>query len=289
MTSAWFKDEMCLKMNHGPDRAFYGLFLSLIFHAAMIFALFNAKPPDRGEGPTEITLIERDRGKTFVTETENQQKDVFDQLKDQADYLSRFTKRVKQQMKARNSGPTRNALDSFKPTLKPSERVGGTGLPRGEGTGTPGTGPQLRQVAIGASSIAEYIPGIQEGAFTALNADQFTYYAFFARMNEQVRNRWVSEVRAYVRNLSRQDLERLSKQDRQTVIEIVLNRSGDFVRSVLHQSSGDRHLDQTTIDAFRSAAPFLNPPREMVEDDGFIRLKYGFHVQFTPHFGPGYN
>jgi TonB family protein len=281
------------------DRSFQGLLLSLCLHALLVWLYLHAKPwsPARTDQPTEITIVESDHGKkskkSFVTETENQEK-AFDKLKDQADYLSRFTKRVEKQMRARNNDRTQNRDLNLNPTTQPitpqKQGVAGMERPQEEGGSLPSPGlkqPNMRNVAIGPSTLAEYIPGVEEGAFTALNTDQFTYYAFFSRINEQIRNRWVGNVRAYVGRLGQQELTALSKYDRQTVIEIVLTRDGRYSNSMIHQSSGDRNLDQTTLEAFRAAAPFLNPPSGLVETDNLIHLKYGFMVRFRPpNFGP---
>jgi outer membrane biosynthesis protein TonB len=126
---------------------------------------------------------------------------------------------------------------------------------------------------------------VEEGDFTALNTDQFTYYSFFSRINEQVRNRWVAGIREYMSRLSQRDLEELAKMDRETVIEIILSRTGEFSTSVVSHTSGDRVLDQTTVGAFRSAAPFINPPQGMVGDDGLIHLHYAFTLRFRPPLG----
>ncbi|HMN69995.1 MAG TPA: hypothetical protein PKC28_15745, partial [Bdellovibrionales bacterium] len=100
---------------------------------------------------------------------------------------------------ARNNGATKNVKQQTGQKGDPEGIAGDQSRGEGdEGFLRPGGGQAMRQVAIGQSSIAEFIPGIEEGAFTALNTDQFTYYTFFARMNEQVRNRWVSAVRAYM-------------------------------------------------------------------------------------------
>ncbi len=243
--------------------------------------------------PTEITIVEKSdkRAQTFVTETEKKEPDLRAKLNDQADFLSAFTKRVKKQIVARDSGRTINQK-AQKPLKGDAQGIAGMQA-RGEGDGflRPGSGGQaMRQVAIGASSISEHIPGVEVGDFTALNTDQFTYYSFFARINEQVRNRWIALIRQYVDNLAQRDLEVLSRMDRQTVVEIILTPGGEFSTSVLHNSSGDRHLDQTTVEAFRAAAPFLNPPQGMIESDGLIHLRYGFHIRFRPpSFGPAMN
>jgi TonB family protein len=279
------------------DRSFQGLLLSLCIHAILVWLYLHAKPwtPSRANEPTEITIVEADdqpKKKTFVTETESQEK-VFDKLKDQADYLSQFTKRVQKQMRARANDRTQNRNLNLNPTLQPTHhKQGVAGMDRAKEDGgslpLPGMNqPSTRNVAIGPSTLSENIPGVEEGAFTALNTDQFTYYAFFSRINEQIRSRWVSNVRGYVSQLSQHEMEALSKYDRQTVIEIVLTKDGRFSASMVHQSSGDRRLDQTTLEAFRAATPFLNPPSGLVESDGMIHLKYGFMVRFRPpNFGP---
>jgi protein TonB len=280
------------------DKSFEGLLASLALHAALVLLLWRMPftPAPAMDDRTEVTLLEKtpepSKVKAFVTETEKQADQVED-LSDSADLLSQLTKRVKKQMRARLNGPTRNSRLRLAPQLNTHEEkprgVAGNepATPREDGVGlpAPGGGQSLRTVAIGPSSIAEFIPSVQEGAFTALNTDQFTYYSFFSRINEQVRNRWIDNIRAYVGNLSQKDLEILSTRDRQTVIEIILDRKGEFTSAVLQNSSGDRALDQTTVAAFRAAAPFLNPPRGMIEDDGHIHLHYGFVVRFRPSFG----
>jgi TonB family protein len=241
----------------------------------------------------EIVLIEKEKepakkSQTFVTNPDPQTKeDLIEKLKDQADYLSQFTKRVKKEVIARNKDTTKNAKPAQAARKGDPEGIAGMQA-RGQGDDgflAPGGDREMKpinNVAIGQSSIAEYIPGVEEGAFTALNTDQFTYYAFFARMNEQVRNRWVALIREYMDRLPADKQAGLAAKDRQTHIEIILTAGGEFHSSIVHNTSGDRELDQTTVAAFRRAAPFLNPPKEMVESDGLIHLRYGFLVRFRP-------
>lgn len=276
------------------DKSFQGLVLSLIAHILLWLLLtrWPSPPVVPAELPTEVTLIERDRNRgTFVTETEKNEQ-TFEKLKDTADYLSALTKRVKKQMVAKEHGPTRNSRLNFKPAPVDEYRVAGMqkrDAGEGPGLANPMGQSAMRTVAIGASSISEFIPGVQEGGFTALNTDQFTYYAFFNRVNEQVRNRWVAMIRAYVGGLSQEELQKLSASDRNSVVEIVLSKSGEFIRAVLHTSSSIKPLDQAATESFRMAAPFLNPPQGLVEADGFIHLRYAFLIRFRPSFGPGAN
>lgn len=287
------------------DKSFEGLLASVLLHLLLLALLVRMPaPPSLSQSePTEITVLEpagaKSRRKPVVTETEKKQIDLKN-IKDTAEYVSQFTKRVKKEVVARQSGPTRNSQPTVIP-LQPKEtfapgRVGGLDTQtrakadRGVGLPAPGGNQSMHEVAIGPSSIAEFVPGVEVGEFTALNTDQFTYYSFFARINEQVRNRWVAGIRNYVGSLSQKDQAQLARMDRETVIEIMLTSEGEFSSSVLQHSSGDRTLDQTTIGAFRDAAPFLNPPKGMVEADGFVHLRYGFLVRFRPPaFGQSMN
>lgn len=274
------------------DKSFEGLILSLVLHILFLVFLWNAKIAPVIDGrPTEIVLIEKPASKARTIVTETEPKDLAEDLKHQADFLSQFTKRVKKQMRAAKIGPTVNATPQ--PSVKTQEsqqkHVAGMKPDQGEGIGTPGTNTNqaMRNIAIGQSSIAEYIPGIKEGAFSFLNTDQFTYYTFYSRMGEQTRNRWISNVRNFMSTLTTRELESLSTRDRHTVVEIILSPDGGFSSSVVHNSSGDRRLDQAVVEAFRAAAPFQNPPRGMVQNDGLIHIYADYVVLFSPpSFGP---
>ncbi len=281
------------------DKSFEGLLFSVVVHAVLVWILFfgHFSPPvSVTNNATEIVLIEKPdkKSQTFVTETQKEPK--LEDLKDTADFLSQLTKRVKKQMRAAKSGPTINARPQPRlPNPNPSKHVGANQGQReseedGVGLQKPGGSQAMRTIAIGQSSLAEYIPSVQEGAFTSLNTDQFTYYTFFARMNEQVRNRWVGMIRNYVGGLDNRTLENLSRRERQTIIEIILGPEGQFNNAVVHSSSGDQQLDSIPSEAFQTAAPFPNPPHGMIEQDGFIHLKYAFMLQFRPpSFGPATN
>lgn len=277
--------------------SFQGLIVSLAIHIlAVLFFLYWRPPAPVSHSETaEVTFIESAAKpqKSFVTDTDLGR--LQKQLDDKAKFLSRFNRRVKKEMRARNNGPTRNSVPR---AAQRSQKTISSSMKGLEPRQNHGIGGQVlrhqgatSQVAIGPSSLAEMVPGVQEGAFTALNTDQFTYYGFFSRVNEQVRYRWVNKIRNYAASLSNRDLARLGQYERVTQIEIVLNKNGDFLKGFVHRSSGDRQLDQAGIDGFSQAAPFINPPKGLVEDDGLIHLHYSFYVQFQPRplSGPGMN
>ena len=282
------------------DRSFSTLIYSLVVHGAIAWALlylpFHSETLVR-EAPIEISVQDIPRkSRSVVTETEAKE-NVLDKLKDKADYLSQFTKRVKEQLVARNSGATKNRtgkepVESDEMRAKGANGDGASAraerslqLPQGEGAKSgqeSGANPFGRQVVVGASTMGEYIPGVKEGAFTSLNSDRFTYYTFFARVNEQVRSRWIQNLRNFSENLSQSENESLASRERVTEIDVQLNRAGEFVRALVMRSSGAKGLDQAATEAFRIAAPFVNPPQQMIEADGLIHLRYGFLVQWSP-------
>lgn len=281
------------------DRSFQGLVFSLCFHALLVWILLHGhfdNPSSQSE-TTEIVILdgsEKQKGPHKILidpDNEKPQPPSPDDLKKEADFLSAFTKRVKKRLAVRNLGEDRNAQAAQKPKGDP-EGISGKEQrgEKGEGFLAPGGGQALRTVAIGQSSLSQLIPGVEEGAFTALNTDQLEFYAFYQRANEQIRNRWVALIRSYLDQLAARDMEILSRRNRTSQVEIVLTPAGEFARSVIHNSSGDKGLDHAAIESFRLAAPFPNPPSEMVKSDGFIHLFYAFTLYLRPpNFGPAVN
>lgn len=282
------------------DKSFEGLIISLIIHVVLVLAyLFMPKPPiDEQPRPVEITIVEPKKTQTFVTDTKIPQADLIKELRDKAKFLSKETRRVKKEIKSKHTGKTQNDLLALPtPTLSEPQTTGGGGkpgeevhsslkglVPKPKQVGTNGVGQEGfgKNIVMGASSLAEHIPGISEGAFTALNTDQFTYYTFFSRVNEQVRYRWITYVRNYLDSLSEPVLSQMARTPKSFQIEIVLNSEGHYLKSFIHHTSGESSLDMTAVDAFQNAAPFLNPPKGLVEDDNLIHLHYNFLIEFKP-------
>jgi outer membrane biosynthesis protein TonB len=48
------------------------------------------------------------------------------------------------------------------------------------------------------------------------------------------------------------------------------------------KESGVVPFDASAVRAFQEAAVFPNPPQEMIQEDGFIHLKFAFTVNFRP-------
>jgi outer membrane biosynthesis protein TonB len=48
---------------------------------------------------------------------------------------------------------------------------------------------------------------------------------------------------------------------------------------VIEQTSGADFLDRAAMTAFRSAQPFVNPPRGIVDENGEIKFSFGFFLE----------
>lgn len=136
---------------------------------------------------------------------------------------------------------------------------------------------------LGDSSIGESLPqDVSIGSFTALNTDRFTFYTFYARIEELIRFRWETRVKEAVESFSQAYLaQTVFKKNWITQIEFLLTPKGEIHQVRMIQNSGIAKFDQAPVWAFRDARTFPNPPQEMVESDGFIHLHYTFNVQLN--------
>jgi TonB family protein len=85
---------------------------------------------------------------------------------------------------------------------------------------------------------------------------------------------------------------RYFQKDRTTILAVTLNPQGSVTEIKVARSSGLDFLDQTAIEAFEKAQPFVNPPNGLADSHGDIRFTFGFHVStggagFRFFRGPG--
>jgi len=162
--------------------------------------------------------------------------------------------------------------------------------PQGLGTGVPNAQEGLgKNLMLGPSVIDQTIPGVRFGAMSFLNTDQFIYSTFFTRFGEQFGPRWSVYLRNYVSTLSNEQLMKLGAYDRTTQGEIVLDGEGNYMKTFIHHSSGDQGVDMAIVDALQDANSFPNPPKGLIEDDGYIHIHFKFTVLFQPRAGFGAN
>jgi len=172
---------------------------------------------------------------------------------------------------------------------------GGTGAQRppsmsaGRAAETPGlpgqrkpnlsVSPDMLQKAIGrGSGSMDYLKDVDDGELTALNSKKWKHAPFFNRVKRAVANEWHPEV-VYVRHDPSGNV--YGVKDRVTVLRVHLNPDGKLAAWTVMQSSGVDFLDDEAIDAFRKAAPFPNPPKDLVEVDGQIHFNFAFIFELS--------
>ena len=129
----------------------------------------------------------------------------------------------------------------------------------------------------GESTTYDYLPGVKPGDKTVLNTSEFIYYSFYRRVQDSVVYFWNKYVSDFIDK--HPDVRKnLSNREYITEVEAILTQDGDFVRMVVLKSSGVGGIDDAPGRAFLESSPFENPPKGMVEPDGFVRMKWRFIV-----------
>jgi TonB family protein len=285
------------------------LILSLIVHTLLVLILdkgapyFEPKPVDittidlveKPETPVTKKLEKKSKNdRQIVRQALAPKEELKEDDSDLARFLSADKQRVRKEMQAATSGMTQNRTAGQKdPSKSEEEKLKPQRDPRKEQAKD--YDPEGIDIA---KNLKEYAQSMQDapstmgdalpqdvsiGSFTALNTDRYIYYSFYARIEELVRFRWESRVRAAVDAFDRNYiLSVVGRRNWITSVDIWLTKDGRYHSAHILKESGIQRFDQAAILAFKEAGMFPNPPQDMVEDDGFIHLKYSFNVSFRP-------
>ena len=79
--------------------------------------------------------------------------------------------------------------------------------------------------------------------------------------------------------LFRQGRTIASDRDHTTKLLIILSENGSLVNVQVLGESGVHDLDDAALEAFRSAAPFPNPPKGIIEADKTVKIRWDFVLE----------
>jgi TonB family protein len=264
-------------------------YISLAFHLVLFLIISLIPPAWTQHQPAEVTEIEI-VNKPFNEKNTQQivrQPVVPEKMKlhDEADarFLSEQRQRVLLETKARKTGLTQNS-DPNRPRPPEPEKKPPQQTAKLEGY-EPIRLPRPNEILNeGSSTVGEALPNdIALGSFTALNTDRFQFYSFYSRVEELVRFRWETQVRTAVDAFDRKYvMNHIGNRNWITQIEFLITPDGHLKGALLMKESGIKSFDEAAAWAFRDARFFPNPPKEMIEADGMIHLKYSFNVYFEP-------
>jgi TonB family protein len=129
------------------------------------------------------------------------------------------------------------------------------------------------------SQTTDYVKNVDQGLETLLNTKEFKYYTYFNRIRRQLSQHWEPNVRDRLSKMFRQGRSIASDVDKVTKLLITLNAEGQLVKVQILSDSGVNDLDEAAVDAFRSAAPFPNPPMGIVDADGTVKIRWDFVLE----------
>jgi len=124
----------------------------------------------------------------------------------------------------------------------------------------------------------DHLPNVNEGAQTVLNSDRHRFADFFLKVKSQVERHWAPSPIYTQRDPTG---ELYGVKDRYTVLMVRLDPMGTLLGTNTTRASGLDFLDDEAKRAIREAAPFLNPPRGLIGDNGEIRFEFGFYFEIT--------
>lgn len=181
----------------------------------------------------------------------------------------------------RHDQVTKNLFNTYDPaealerqakkSIKEKNLAGGKGL---------GNGDLEATTASDLSRSNDYVKDVDTGLETMLNTREFKYYSYYNRIRRQLTQHWEGRVREKLTKMFREGRTPASSgQDRITKLMILLDEKGTLVRVQVLMDSGIHDLDDAAIDAFRAAAPFPNPPKGIIENDGTVKIRWDFVLE----------
>jgi len=156
-------------------------------------------------------------------------------------------------------------------------------IPRGQ-TGAGGGAPDLLKLkpsqevlerALGGGSV-DHLDDVASGDETALNAKRWVHASFFNRLKRQVAQNWDP---ASVWRRRDPNGQVYGYKTRITEVRVALTAKGELAKIVVVSPSGVSELDDEAMRAFKAAAPFPNPPKELASDDGLITFAFSFYFE----------
>jgi len=173
-------------------------------------------------------------------------------------------------------------------SMRPKEdRPRSSAAPGEEGQGGEGGSGAQRPKPVLAPSAAFYdklsggpapdhVEDVDVGESTFLNTREWKYAGYFNRIKQAVASTWDPNTPLRARDPTG---ERFAYKDRTTVVAVTLNDQGSLTEVHVARTSGVDFLDQTALEAFRKAQPFVNPPRGLADSHGEIRFTFGFYLE----------
>jgi hypothetical protein len=249
------------------------LTLSLLFHLSQYGLVTFFPDPSMSqtetEKPVEIEVIDN-----TPTQKTPDQKQIVKTIKDPnkhldmntpAQFLAEETNRTKEQTRAQEAGRFRNSQQQQKQQQQERDPYG--------------TEQFTQQLNMPSRSEYQLPSDIKSGSAVNLNTDAYMYASFYNRVTDLFYIRWSQKLNSIWDRLSDDTKKSLAGQNWSTEVDVFLDASGTYVKTIIMKKAGFTPFDTAAIFGFQDARFFPNPPKDKIEKDGYIHLRYRINVR----------
>ncbi len=266
--------------------------LALFFH--LMASLMMVVPPETAAQLAERKNAEKNKNKEIeiIDPKDLEERSVVEssRLKEQDPALDSIKPRFYSDEKNRTKEETKSPLKGkFREGTILSQKGGGgekgSELPLGDDGDEAGSdggqkSPNLKDLML-FSRTPNDLPGdIKEGTETVLNSDKILYASFINRVAEEVYDPWVTNLQTAITETQFRK-QKLETNLYVTKVLVTMDKEGEIQGIKLVKSSGVDSIDDAPKKAFWNLEVFRNPPSQLVQSDGFIRLTYEFHLEYN--------
>ncbi len=261
------------------------LFISIAVHFVAVTFVHRKNLPTPKSEEIVIEIVETknpsavEKGQ-IVEQNEEALNDV---VPEKTKYLSQHNQKVVEETKAANTGKFNNKLSGTQQesaTQKPQPPDEFGTKPKKDvlakltpGYKWPNAGP------VSQASSDDYLKDVKDGVQTLLSTREFIYFTYYKRIKGQLAQYWEPKIKDKVMKLIHQGRNIASSGDKITRLIITLDGKGILTKVQVIGASGVKDLDDAAVEAFRAAAPFPNPPKGIIEQDGNIRITWDFVLE----------
>ncbi|NBX76556.1 MAG: energy transducer TonB [Proteobacteria bacterium] len=120
---------------------------------------------------------------------------------------------------------------------------------------------------------------IPYGNQTVLNTDKVRYASFINRIADEIYQPWVEAAERALQEYALGH-RKMEPNIYITRLRVTLNSEGAVTGIQVMDSCGVSELDEAPKKAFWESEPFPNPPNQLFEKDGYVRLTYEFQFEW---------
>lgn len=287
------------------------LLISVGLHMAFLvtrFAISHAPAPQiRSDEPIEIAEVPKEYLQPQPTVPQPKSKEQViaesekadnEELDPNAKFLGERNQKAQKQMKAdqvddfRNKqgtgGKTKSADKmAFIPpsgeTKGEAEKVDDDGIlpaPTKGGVKRNWKTLSMKDLSVGGdggarASTDDNLDGVETGDRTILSTREFKFYSYYHRIKELLRQHWKPNIEQQLVRMWGKG-KAINSDEFITRVLVTLDNHGQLQRVSRLGSSGSEEIDEAAVVAFHKAAPFPNPPHGMIDEDGFVRIRWDF-------------